>query len=43
MPSKGVSDVLVDLQTGQVQVTTDRALASEDLRRAIEEAGYTLA
>jgi copper ion binding protein len=40
---EGVSDVHVDLTTGQVQVAADRALSTEDLRRAIEEAGYTLA
>lgn len=40
---EGVSDVNVDLTNGQVQVTADRALDAEDLRQAIEEAGYTLA
>lgn len=40
---EGVSDVHVDLQAGQVQVTADRALSTENLRQAIEEAGYTLA
>lgn len=39
----GVSDVQVDLTTGQVQVTTERALPIEDVRQAVEEAGYTLA
>jgi copper ion binding protein len=40
---EGVSDVEVDLTNGQVLVTADRALATEDLRQAVEEAGYTLA
>ncbi len=40
---EGVSDVHVDLTTGQVQVTTERALSTEDVRQAVEEAGYTLA
>lgn len=40
---EGVADVHVDLTTGQVQVTADRALSTEDVRQAVEEAGYTLA
>ena len=39
----GVSDVNVDLTAGKVQVTADRALPTQDVRQAIEEAGYTLA
>jgi copper chaperone len=40
---EGVSDVRVDLTSGQVQVTAERALSTEDVRQAVEEAGYTLA
>ncbi len=39
----GVSDVHVDLTIGQVRVTAERALSTEDVRQAVEEAGYTLA
>ena len=39
----GVSDVRVDVTTGKVQVTADRALPADDVREAAEEAGYTLA
>ena len=39
---EGVSDVHVDVTTGKVQVTSDRALPSEDVRQAVEEAGYAL-
>ena len=39
----GVSDVHVDLTSGRVQVTAERALSTEDVRQAVEEAGYTLA
>ena len=39
----GVSDVHVDLTTGKVHVTADRALPTQDVREAVEEAGYTLA
>ena len=40
---KGVADVHVDVTTGKVQVTVDRALSTQEMRQAIEEAGYTLA
>jgi copper ion binding protein len=40
---EGVSDVHVDVTTGKVQVTADRALPIDDVRQAVEEAGYTLA
>lgn len=40
---EGVSDVHVDVTTGQVQVTADRTLPTTDVRQAVEEAGYTLA
>ncbi len=38
----GVADVAVDLPTGRVTVTSERELAVEDVRKAVEEAGYTL-
>lgn len=38
----GVTDVAVDLPTGKVTVTSERELAIEDVRKAVEEAGYTL-
>lgn len=40
---EGVSSVDVDLASGGVTVTSDRALDPEDVRAAIEEAGYELA
>lgn len=40
---QGVSEVHVDLTTGQVKVTADRPLPTEELRQAVEEAGYALA
>lgn len=40
---EGVSDVHVDLATGQVQVTAEPTLSTEDVRQAVEEAGYSLA
>ena len=39
----GVTDVTVDLPTGTVDVTSDRALDAERVRAAVEEAGYRLA
>jgi copper chaperone CopZ len=39
----GVNDVSVDLDTGQVTVTSDRDLDTEAVRRAVDEAGYALA
>lgn len=39
----GVSDVKVDLATGALSVTSDRPLADEAVRAAVEEAGYQLA
>lgn len=39
----GVSEVTVDLPTGEVAVTSESPLAEEDVRAAVEEAGYQLA
>lgn len=39
----GVSDVAVDLSTGEVVVTSDAALSAEAVAAAVDEAGYTLA
>jgi copper chaperone CopZ len=39
----GVNDVSVDLDTGQVTVTSDGDLDTEAVRRAADEAGYALA
>ena len=39
----GVTDVHVDLVTGKVQVTAAQTLPTQDVRQAVEEAGYTLA
>lgn len=36
----GVSDVAVDLATGQVTVTADRLVEDVAVRMAVEEAGY---
>ncbi len=38
----GVTDVSVDLPTGKVTVTSDTELAVDDVRAAVEEAGYQL-
>ena len=38
-----VAEVLVDLESGQVTVTSARPLALEELAAAIDEAGYELA
>lgn len=40
---EGVTDVSVDLPTGNVTVTSRAPLAEEDVRSAVEEAGYQLA
>jgi copper chaperone len=39
----GVRGVEVDLATGAVDVTSDGPLALEDVRSAVDEAGYELA
>ena len=39
----GVSDVHVDVTAGQVRITADRTLSNDELREAVEEAGYQLA
>jgi copper chaperone len=39
----GVSDVVVDLPVGDVTITSDEALVDDDVRAAVDEAGYTLA
>jgi len=39
----GVTDVDVDLGSGRVRVTSDRPLADDAVRAAVEEAGYELA
>ncbi|HZG98535.1 MAG TPA: cation transporter [Nocardioidaceae bacterium] len=39
----GVRDVDVDLQTGQLRVDSDRTVSRDDVRTAVEEAGYELA
>jgi copper ion binding protein len=39
---KGVSDVRVDLATGQVTVTSESPLDIETVRAAVDEAGYDL-
>ena len=39
----GVSDVAVDLAAGEVTVTSDGALALDEVRAAVDEAGYALA
>ncbi len=38
----GVADVAVDLASGAVRITSSSALVVEDVRAAIDEAGYTL-
>ncbi|MBV8539830.1 MAG: heavy-metal-associated domain-containing protein [Pseudonocardiales bacterium] len=37
---EGVTDVLVDLATGRVTITSDRPLDDVAVRAAIDEAGY---
>ena len=39
----GVRDVCVDLDSGQVTVTSDGGLDTEAVRAALDEAGYALA
>jgi copper chaperone len=39
----GVTDVAVDLPTGAVTVTSERELDAEQVRAAVEEAGYRIA
>jgi copper chaperone len=39
----GVSDVRVDLPTGQVTITSTAPVALADVRAAVTEAGYELA
>jgi len=39
---EGVTEVEVDVPTGKVQVTTERAVSIAVLRAAVEEAGYQL-
>ena len=39
----GVTDVSVDLPSGRVTVTADAPLDLEQVRGAVEEAGYSLA
>jgi copper chaperone len=39
----GVTDVAVDLPTGAVTVTSSTPLDGDDVRAAVEEAGYQLA
>ena len=38
----GVTDVAVDLPTGEVAVTSDQPLDEAQVRAAVEEAGYAL-
>ena len=40
---QGVTDVQVDLASGQVRVTSEQPLSTEQVREAVEEAGYSLA
>lgn len=39
----GVSDVVVELTTGAVTVTSSEPVPEADVRAAVEEAGYELA
>ncbi|TDD24791.1 heavy-metal-associated domain-containing protein [Nonomuraea diastatica] len=39
----GVTGVLVDLPTGEMQVTGQPATAPDAIRRAVEEAGFQVA
>jgi copper ion binding protein len=38
----GVTAVAVDLESGQVSITSEDALATDDVAAAIDEAGYVL-
>jgi copper chaperone CopZ len=40
---RGVAEVAVDLASGEVTVSSDAALALDDVRAAVDEAGYALA
>ena len=39
----GVHDVQVDLESGHVTVTADAPVGADQVRAAVEEAGYSLA
>jgi copper chaperone CopZ len=39
----GVREVNVDLGTGRLELTADQPVATEAVRGAVEEAGYSLA
>ena len=39
----GVTAVDVDLATGTVTVTSEQRVSTDEIREAVEEAGYTLA
>ena len=39
----GVTAVDVDLATGEVAVTSEQPVSTDEIREAVEEAGYTLA
>jgi copper chaperone CopZ len=39
---EGVTEVAVDLETGDVTVTSDSALKAEAVRSAVDEAGFEL-
>jgi copper ion binding protein len=39
----GVSDVQVELETGTVTVTSHQPVGADQVRAAVEEAGYSLA
>jgi copper ion binding protein len=38
----GVTDVVVELESGQVTVTADSDPSTEAMKAAVDEAGYTL-
>ena len=38
----GVTDVQVELESGRVTVTSDAPLGEDQVRAAVEEAGYSL-
>jgi copper chaperone CopZ len=40
---QGVADVQVDLASGAVTVTSEAPLSDDDVRAAVDEAGYELA
>ena len=39
---EGVTNVSVDVPTGSVTVTSDQEIRADDVRAAVEEAGYQL-